>query len=427
MKVNAINLIERKLNIAAAKSEFKRIQLFIIALLLGLIIMSITFFLIEGTTNFFKNKTTKYFIVLWFATFLVYEIIGYFIAKSYLKKKIVVPDFMKLGNVTIEAAFPSFLLFLLCYLEKTAIFLDSPLMLFYFILIGLSALNMEIRLSLITGLVSTIGYFSVTIWAINTFDSNNEVLYFPPILYEARSVFMLIAALGAVFVAKETKNRVNQLSKAIDKKNKIESLFGQQVSQKVAKTLLTDNYLSEKREVSVLFMDIRNFSSFAEHNNPQDVIRFQNAIFSPIIRIISKYNGITNQIMGDGLMATFGAPLKDKNHAKNALEAGLAILNEVKTLSSSKVIHETRIGIGIHTGKVVMGNIGNEMRKQFSISGTAVIIAARLEQLNKEHGSQFLVSQEFYNQIDKTRYSFEALDELQLRNINQKVKVYKVA
>lgn len=427
MKGNSVNLIERKLNIAAAKSEFKRIQLFILALLLGLTIMSINFFLVKGTTSFFKNKNTKYFIILWFLIFIIYEIIGYFIAKSYLKKKILVPDFMKLGNIIIETVFPSFLLFLLCYLEKTVMFLDSPLLFFYFILIVLSALNMDIKQSLITDLVSTSGYFFVTIWAINTFDANNEVLYFPPILYEARSVFMLITALGSVFVAKEIKNRVSQLSKTIDQKNKIESLFGQQVSQKVVETLLTDNYSSEKREVSILFMDIRNFSSFAERSKPKDVIRFQNAIFSPIIRIISKYNGITNQILGDGLMATFGAPVKDTNHPENALNAGLAILDQVKKLSSSKVIHETRIGIGLHTGKVVMGNIGNEMRKQFSISGTTVIIAARLEELNKQYGTQFLVSQEFYDQVDKTKYSFEIIDELKLKNIDHKVKVYKVA
>ena len=427
MNENTINIIESKLKLATAKSEFKRVQLFIIALLAGLIIMSINFFVVTGTTSFFNNENTKYYIMLWFFSFLSYEVIGYFVIKRYLKKEVDVPYFLKLGNLTIEALFPSFLLFLLCYLEGTVMFLDSPLMFFYFILIVLSALNMDIKQSLITGLVSTFGYYFVTVWAIRTFDNSHQDLYFPPILYEARSVFMLIAALGAVFVAREIKNRVSQLSQTMTQKNKIQSLFGQQVSQKVVQTLLTDNESSKKREVSVLFLDIRNFSSFAERNNPQEVIQFQNAIFSPIIDIIDDHNGITNQILGDGVMATFGAPIKDEKHAENALKAGLAILEEVKRLGDTKVIQETRIGIGIHTGKVVMGNIGNEIRKQFSISGTTVIIAARLEQLNKEHNSQFLISQEFYDQVDKTQHSFEVLDDLQLKNINRKVKVYKVA
>ena len=191
MSENTINIIESKLKLATAESEFKRVQLFIIALLVGLIIMSINFFVVTGTTSFFNNENTKYYIMLWFFSFLSYEVIGYFVIKRYLKKEVDVPYFLKLGNLTIEAIFPSFLLFLLCYLEETVMFLDSPLMFFYFILIVLSALNMDIKQSLITGLVSTFGYYFVTVWAIRTFDNSHQDLYFPPILYEARSVFML--------------------------------------------------------------------------------------------------------------------------------------------------------------------------------------------------------------------------------------------
>ena len=182
MNENTINIIESKLKLATAKSEFKRVQLFIIALLAGLIIMSINFFVVTGTTSFFNNENTKYYIMLWFFSFLSYEVIGYFVIKRYLKKEVDVPYFLKLGNLTIEALFPSFLLFLLCYLEGTVMFLDSPLMFFYFILIVLSALNMDIKQSLITGLVSTLGYYFVTVWAIRTFDNSNQDLYFPPIL-----------------------------------------------------------------------------------------------------------------------------------------------------------------------------------------------------------------------------------------------------
>ena len=188
------------------------------ALFLGLIIMSFNFFVVKDTTSFFKNEHTKYFIVLWFTAFLVYEIIGYFIARNYLSKKIIIPEILKIGNVTIEAIFPGLLLFQLCLIEKSVIFLDSPLMFFYFILIIVSALNLEIKLSFITGLVSAGGYLFVTIWAINTYDASNEVLHFPPILYIARSFFMLIAALTSVFVAKEIKGRALQSSELIQQK-----------------------------------------------------------------------------------------------------------------------------------------------------------------------------------------------------------------
>jgi len=249
---------------ATAKSEYKRIQLFIAALLLGLAIMSFDFFLIRETTSFFKHEYTKYFIVLWFLSFLAYEGFAFFFAKSYLKKKIILPDILKFANVTIEAAMPGILLFILCYTEKSVIFLDSPLLFFYFILIVVSALNLDFRLSFITGIVSAGGYLCLTLWAINSFDKENTVLHFPPILYTARSLFMFMSSLGSFFVAREIKNTLKQLVSVTDKKNEIESLFGQQVSKEVVDTLMTHNYDSEKREVSVLFMDIRSFSSFAE-------------------------------------------------------------------------------------------------------------------------------------------------------------------
>lgn len=134
---------------------------------------------------------------------------------------------MKAGNVIIEASFPGILLAILCYVEHTVIFLDSPLMFFYFILIIISSMNLEVRLGLITALVTSGTYFLVTFWAIHTFDPQNQVLHFPPILYYARSIFMMIAALSAVYVTNEIKNRTRVSFDFIKQKNEIEMLFGQ--------------------------------------------------------------------------------------------------------------------------------------------------------------------------------------------------------
>jgi len=427
MKGNAIDLVGRHLDIAIAQSEYKRIKFFIGALFLGLIIMLFNFFVIKETTSFFKYEYTKFLVVSWFVTFLTYEIIGYFIAGKFLRKKTVVPYFMKVGNVTIEAAFPGILLFVLCYVEHSVIFLDSPLMFFYFILIVISSLNLDRRLVMITGLVSAGGYLLVTIWAIASFDSTNQVLYFPPILYMARSMFMMIAALGSMFVASEIKKRALKSFEFIQQKNNIEMLFGQQVSKKVADALVSNNFISEKRVVSILFFDIRKFSVFAESKDPSEVIEYQNNIFSPLVKIINQFNGITNQIMGDGLMATFGAPALDDEHSENAIKAGLSILDKIRKMSETGIIPKTTVGIGIHRGSVVMGNIGNELRKQFSISGSTVIIAARLEQVNKDYNTQLLVSKELYENIDSSKYQLESIGKIKVRNIEKDIQVYKVA
>lgn len=425
-KSNSIDLLERQFDIAVAKSEFKRIKLFIGALLIGLLVMSFNFFVIEGTTNFFNNAISKYYVVGWIMTFLGYEVIAYFFASNYLKRKTVVPGIFKILNTIIEAAFPGFLLFMLCFLEKSVIFLDSPLIFFYFILITLSSLNLETRLSLIIGLVSAGGYLSVTIWAIHIYDPLHHVLDFPPVLYYARSLFMMLTALSATFVSHEIKNRHIFSVNLKSERDQIELLFDQQVSREVVNALMNDNFTSQKHEVSIMFLDIRNYSAFVENNDPVEVIKFQNQFFNPILKIIRKYKGITNQILGDGLMATFGAPVNDKKHSQHAFDAGIEIIRKVAKLVKKGELPKTKVGLGLHRGNVVMGNIGNEDRKQLSLSGEAVIIAARLEQATKSFDTDFLISNDILISIDTANVELQPLGLVKMKNISKKVEVYGV-
>lgn len=415
------------MDIATARSEFKRIQIFIIALLIGFAIMSINFFGIEGTTDFFKKEDTKFYVIGWFVTFLLYELFGYFIAKYFLKKKLILPDYMKIANIVIESALPGVLLFILCYREQSIIFLDSPILFFYFILIALSALNLEMRFSLIIGLISSGSYLFVTYWSISNYDSDHSVLHFPPVLYYVRSFFMLLAALGSAFVAREIKKRYMSTLNMKLERDEIGRIFDQQVSKEVADILLEDNFSSRRGNVSILFLDIRNYSAFAETKSPEEVITFQNNFFSPILDIINQYNGITNQIMGDGLMATFGVLDFSNGHAQQSYEAALAIIEKIKTLVNEKEIPPTKVGIGIHTGEVVMGNIGNEIRKQFSISGTAVIIASRVEQANKEYNTNLLLSTTTRDLIKTMGRKVESIGKVKMKNISRKIELFKVA
>ncbi len=422
----SINLVDRKMDIAIAFSEFKRIQLFILVLLIGLIVMAINFFTIQGTTDFFKREGTEYYVIGWFITLLIYELFGFFLARNFLKRKVILPNYMKISNVIIESSFPGVLLFILCFREQSVIFLDSPVMFFYFIFIGLAVLNLEMRISLIVGLVTSGSYLFVMIWAINNYDPNHSVLYFPPGLYYARSLFMLLAALSATFITIEIKKRYKVSLDSKQERDDIERIFDQQVSKEVADLLLKDGSSSRRDFVSILFLDIRNYSTFAETNSPEEVIDFQNNFFSPILRVINRFNGITNQIMGDGLMATFGAPIPNIAHAQQAYEAAISILETVNKLVDKKVIPFTRIGVGIHSGEVVMGNIGNELRKQFSISGTTVVLAARIEQANKEHNTEFLISKETRQQIDSKGKVIESIGKIKMKNIVNEIEVFKV-
>lgn len=211
-------------------------------------------------------------------------------------------------------------------------------------------------------------------------------------------------------------------------KHRVEMLFGQQVSSEVVQTLLNNKNKEDiqRTEATIMFLDIRNFTVFARGKDPEDVIKFQNNIFSPLIEIITKYNGIINQFLGDGFMASFGIPISDESHCQNAFDAGKSIIKRMHQLAEAKVIPITRIGIGLHSGEVISGNIGNKIRKQFSIAGENVIVAARLEQLNKQFQSQFLISKDVFDRIDSKDINLKLLGEIDLKGFKKLKSVYQV-
>jgi adenylate cyclase len=357
----------------------------------------------------------------------VYEIIMLLIVRFHIKRDKSLSNTLKIFNVFIEALLPGFFLFMLCLIESTPIFLDSPLFLFYFILIILSTLHLDIKLALLTGLLSALSYYIVTVWSISNFDPDFKTMHLHPFLYEFRSVIILAGGLCAVFVTNEIKKRNIKVSDLWKQKIEIEGLFGQQVSPQVAEALVKDQNQNHKNKVSILFLDVRNFSSFADQKDPQEVNSFQNNLFCPLIEIINSRNGIVNQILGDGFMATFGAPVKDKNHTTNAVLSGLEILDKIEELIEQGIIPQTKVGIGVHSGQVVTGNIGNEIRKQYSISGATVIIAARLEQLNKKLNTNFLVSKIVYDKVKELDLNFTKFKEIHIKGLENSFEVYQVS
>jgi class 3 adenylate cyclase len=210
--------------------------------------------------------------------------------------------------------------------------------------------------------------------------------------------------------------------------NKIESLFGQQVSQEVAQEMIkSESEIDSKiMDVTAMFLDIRDFTVFADSREPAEVARFQNIVFSELIDIVRNYKGIVSQILGDGIYAVFGAPVEDKDHAIHAVEAGFEMIKNIKRLGEEGKIPEIKIGIGLNSGKVVAGNVGNETRKFYSLTGSNVIIAARLEQLNKKYNSQFLISENTFKNVDSSRFNFEDLGEISLKGIGKEITVYKL-
>jgi adenylate cyclase len=126
-------------------------------------------------------------------------------------------------------------------------------------------------------------------------------------------------------------------------------------------------------------------------------------------------------------MATFGAPVENENHTQNSVNAALQIVNELNKKNENEEIPKTNIGIGIHTGEAFTGNVGTEERQQYSVTGNTVILAARLEQLNKEFNSSVIVSKDVIDNLNSVNVEHKSLGDVTVKGFASPIEVYKLS
>jgi adenylate cyclase len=158
----------------------------------------------------------------------------------------------------------------------------------------------------------------------------------------------------------------------------------------------------EERVVTVLFADIRDFTPYSRAHAPQEVVALLNAYFGAIVPVIEAHGGTLNQYMGDGIMVLFGAPKKVDDHALRAVRTAVAMIRRVHELKDEWAKHGApgfRIGIGVHTGPVIVGTVGSPRRMDYTAIGDVVNAAARIEAENKASGTEVLISEETYRHL----------------------------
>jgi adenylate cyclase len=187
---------------------------------------------------------------------------------------------------------------------------------------------------------------------------------------------------------------------------RIRRMLGMVKSEAVARLLESDpgqlNASGEEREITVLFSDIRDFTTFSEKHTPQQVVSLLNAYFTAIVPLIEQHGGTLNQYMGDGIMVIFGAPVPQPDHPQRAVRAGIDIVERVHSLRDTWLRHDCpglRIGVGIHTGKVLVGAVGSPSRLDYTAIGDTVNSAARIEAENKRLGTVILISDATYRAL----------------------------
>ncbi|HEU0208987.1 MAG TPA: adenylate/guanylate cyclase domain-containing protein [Candidatus Udaeobacter sp.] len=361
------------------------------------------------------------------ATVIVYEFAMRRLFDRYLRQDRQLPPVARYLNVAIETSFPTILLTAFAFTVRADVALTSAAVLAYFFFIILSALSLDFRLSVFAGLVAAAGYATLTLIFRGQLPLGPGQPPEARIAYIMRPVLLLLGGITAGLVAARIRSGILRSLHSAEERRRIVQMFGQHVSPAVVNQLLAQptGLQSELRDVCILVLDIRNFTAFAEGARPDAIVEYLNRLWGKAVEVVNRHHGVVNKFLGDGFMAVFGAPLVMGNHCQNAINAARELVAEIKRATDAGEIQPTRIGIGLHSGEALVGNIGSSERREYTVIGDVVNVAFRIEQLNKELNSSFLVSESVQGTVGELE-GVESSVSLPIRGRNAPVRIYKL-
>jgi adenylate cyclase len=207
-------------------------------------------------------------------------------------------------------------------------------------------------------------------------------------------------------------------------------LFGQYVPPELVEEMAEDpgayTLAGESRELSVLFSDVRGFTSISEGLDPRELTHLMNEYLTPMTRVIHGHRGTIDKYMGDAIMAFWGAPVSDPQHASHAVAAALDMMQALYNLQepfAARGWPPIRIGVGINTGDMTVGNMGSQFRLAYTVMGDAVNLGSRLESLTKTYGVSILVSE--FTREQATEYGYLELDCVRVKGKDLPVRIFE--
>src|SRR5256885_6808494 len=180
--------------------------------------------------------------------------------------------------------------------------------------------------------------------------------------------------------------------------------------------------------MTVLSSDTRGFTAVSEHAQPEEIVRMLNEYFSSMVDLVFQHKGTLDKFVGDMVMALFGAPLDDPDHAEHAVQTAIAMIAELKRLNEQWKAQgrfaELDIGIGVNTGPMIAGNIGSEAIMSYTVIGDAVNLGSRLESLNKQYGTRIIISEATRDSLP-TKYALRPLGDVVVKGKTKPVAIFE--
>jgi len=302
----------------------------------------------------------------------------------------------------------------------------------YFPFIVLSTLYLDFWVSVVSGVVAGVQYFILSRVLVGFLQGSTEALAaastyeVQPFFHIQKFLVLVLTGVIAGYVAREIKRGIARSFEESMERQRVLSVFGQLTAPEVVDELLSDGgrVATARKSVCVMFLDVRGYSTMAESASPEEVVDYLNTLFDFTIEIVHQRGGIVHQLLGDGLMATFGAPVSRGDDPGNALQAAIEIVDGIDALVEREGLWSTRLGVGLHYGDAVAGLVGSSIHKEYKVTGDVVNVAARIEGLCKVHDGRILCSAAVLGTTVPD--DAEDLGEVTLRGRERPVRLFKI-
>ena len=369
------------------------------ALLAALIVVATVLMLFAGgeIEALSARAGLRFLIPLVLAAGVIYELACRAVLGRAIARGAEGPASLPYVSAFVEASIPSVAIAIACQMLSPAEALSSPALLAYAPFLALLALRLDARLCTFGGLVAAAGYAAL---ALTQHEAARFVrsLFHTSAIHVARAALLLAAGAATGLVAREIRRRIVASIEVVEDRARVVGLFGRYVTDEVADVILASPDAialgGERREITLLMTDLRGFSELASTLAPEAIVAVLNRYLGVMTTVVVEHGGTIDEIIGDAIFVLFGAPVRAKGHADRAVACAIAMqraMPGVNAWNAERGHPALEMGIGVHTGEVILGTIGSEKRSKYGVVGTNVNLVSRIE--SYAVGGQVLASQ----------------------------------